>query len=98
MKQEITKCQFHDAFRDHGRQDQFSYDGLNALYEYLDDLEESCGIEVELDVIAFCCEYTEYEDLNEFNCNYDNNWNLEDIQENTTVIMVNDESFIIQDF
>ena len=66
MKQDISKCQFMDAFRDMNRKDQFSYGGLSALYDYLIDYEESCDQEIELDVIALCCEYTEYENLNEF--------------------------------
>ena len=65
MYQEISKSQFRDAFRDYNRADNFSYEGLGALYDYLEELEESgCG-KVELDVIAFCCEYKEYETATE---------------------------------
>jgi len=61
MKQEITKSQFHDAFLDCGRENQFSYEGKNALYEWLEDLSEATGEEYSLDVIALCCEFTEYD-------------------------------------
>lgn len=44
-----------------GRKEQFSHAGLTALYEYLAELEEDTGSETELDVIAICCEYSEYE-------------------------------------
>ena len=60
MKESITKCQFMDRFRDYDRQDQFSYDGLSALYDWLEDISENCGTEYELDVIALCCEFSEY--------------------------------------
>ena len=53
MKQEITVSGFRDAFRDCGREDQFSYEALGLLYEYLDECE------VDLDVIAVCCEFAE---------------------------------------
>lgn len=61
MKQNITFSQFVDAFRAHGRADQFSYDGLKALYNYLEQYEEETGEDSELDVIALCCEWCEYE-------------------------------------
>ena len=59
MKQSINVYQFRDAFSDYGRQDQFTYDGLGVLFEYLEQLGEDIGEEIELDVIALCCEYSE---------------------------------------
>ena len=38
----------------------FSYDGLEALFDYLEDYEQSCGIEIDFDPIALRCEFTEY--------------------------------------
>ena len=69
MKETINFNGFADAFRDYFNGDyknNFSYDGLKALYDYIEQYEEDCEQEVELDVIALCCEYTEYEDLEEF--------------------------------
>ncbi len=99
MKQQITKCQFHDKFRDMGRGEQFSYEGLNALYDYLEDLEEQCDMEIELDVIALCCEYTEYENIEEFQADYGEEYECQDdIEMKTTFIPVSGDSFIIQQF
>jgi len=61
MKQTIDLNGFHQAFTDYGRGDQFSYEGLGKLFEYLQDLEDSTGEEMELDVIAICCDWSEYE-------------------------------------
>jgi hypothetical protein len=61
MKQTITRGDFHDAFEKMGRKDNFSYDGLDALFEYLEDYEEGTGEEMELDVIALCCDFFEYD-------------------------------------
>ena len=66
MKTTINEYQFEQAFRDAGRGDNFSYAGLQALFEYLQSYEDDGGEEIELDVIALCCEFTEYEDLAEF--------------------------------
>jgi len=60
MKQSISFNQFTDAFTSYGRDDQFSYDGLKALFDYLEQLEDDCGTDFELDVIALCCEFSEY--------------------------------------
>ena len=99
MKTSVGKWDFQDAFRQAGRQDNFSDAGLDALFDYFEELENDCGIEIELDVVAICCEYTEYENLEEFQENYGTDYEtIEDIEYNTQVIMIDDESFIIQDF
>lgn len=51
--------QFREAFRLAGREDQFSYEGLEVLFDYLDNLSEDIGEPIELDVVALCCEYYE---------------------------------------
>ena len=56
MIQTINVSDFGDAFRACGRADQFSYEGLGALFEYLEDFD---GGGYELDVIALCCDYSE---------------------------------------
>lgn len=55
--QSITETMFRDAFRSL-RPDNFSYDGLSALYNYLTDLSDDCG-DIELDVIAICCDFSQ---------------------------------------
>ena len=51
--------QFRDAFHGAGRSGQFSYDGLEVLFDYLEQYEEDTGEAIELDVVALCCEYSE---------------------------------------
>lgn len=50
-----TASQFRDAFTRAGRNESFSYEGAELLFEYM----ESSGEDVELDVIALCCDYSE---------------------------------------
>jgi hypothetical protein len=59
MKTTVSKYDFERAFVDANRKDTFSYEGLHLLFDYLEEYEDSCGVEVELDVIALCCEYDE---------------------------------------
>jgi histidyl-tRNA synthetase len=47
--------QFRDEFHRAGRQDQFSYEGLGLLF----DLFEEVDPDMDLDVIAVCCEFSE---------------------------------------
>jgi hypothetical protein len=63
MKQNVNKSAFHDAFIAYGRGDQFSYKGRAALYDYLTELEDDIGQEIELDVVALCCDYSEHSSL-----------------------------------
>ena len=51
--------QFREAFRLAERMDQFSYEGLEVLFDYLEQFSEDTGEPVELDVVALCCEYYE---------------------------------------
>ena len=59
MYQKVNFGTFMTAFKAHGRQDQFSYSALELLFDYLEQLEDDIGEQMELDVIALCCEYTE---------------------------------------
>ena len=61
MKTIVTQYSFIDSFRAHGRENQFSYPALRALFEYFEAFEDDTGEELELDPIAICCEWQEFE-------------------------------------
>ena len=58
MKQTVTFYTFKEAFQEK-RPQNFTFDGLWELWQYLAEYEESTGEEIELDVIGLCCEYSE---------------------------------------
>ena len=64
----LHETQFVDEFRKI-RENNFSIFGLRALFQYLDNLSEDCGENIEFDPIALCCEFAEYS-LEEFNEDY----------------------------
>lgn len=106
MKQSISSNQFHDAFMSI-RPDNFSYEGLNALHSMLESYEEDTGEEIELDVIAICCDYTEYtfDEAKEQYSNIDGVSEAEDMSElmeafsdHTQIIHVNDGQIILAAF
>lgn len=100
MKQTINFYDFRDAFHKAGRGNQFTYSGLRAIFDYIEEYEEGTGEEIELDVIALCCEYTEYENIAEFWLEYDQEDypDIDAIEYNTQVIMIDEEAFIMANF
>lgn len=70
MKTTVTFSDFCDAFRSADRNENFSYEGKRALFDFLEDWEDQAGEEYELDVIALCCEYAE-SDVDELIADYD---------------------------
>lgn len=48
----------------------WSYDGSLALAEYLEELEESTGEEMELDIVAIRCDFSEYDSLQDWADDY----------------------------
>ena len=59
MKVTINVSDFRDAFHRCGRGSQFSHEGLEILFDYLEECETDIGEEWELDVIALCCDFAE---------------------------------------
>ena len=58
MIQTVSLYTFRDAFQSI-RPSNFSYSGLEVLFDYFEQLEAETGQQIELDVIAICCEYVE---------------------------------------
>ena len=98
MKQTINEHQFRQAFME-CRPTQFSYEGLHALWEWFEQYEEDTSEDVELDVIAICCDYSEYKNIEELQGDYGTEYTMENLIDMTTVISIeNTEGFIIQQF
>jgi len=70
MKTTINLHQFRDAFQRMGRSTQFSYEGLEVLFNGLEEYEEDTGEELDFDVIALCCDFAEMSE-DEIIKNYD---------------------------
>ena len=98
MKQNISSSQFVNEIVGDDYND-ISYEGANALFEYLEELEDSTGEELEFDSVAIRCDWAEYENLEAVLSEYDNIRTLKELQDNTTVILVEDsDRLIIQQF
>ena len=103
MKSTVNIYDFRRGFEDSDRKDQFSYEGQEALFDYLEQFEDDTGEEVEFDVIALCCDYTEFDNLQDFKDAYGDEFQTaNDIREVTQLIYFDygnlDKGFIIQNF
>ena len=102
MKQSITRADFVGWFwgSDTYKRN-FSYEGLNSLFDYFEQLEEEMESEIDFDTIAICCDFSEYENLDEIKKSYSSVEinNIDDLRDNTNVIQIeNTDRLIIQDF
>ena len=102
MIQTINVSDFRDAFRACGRANQFSYEGLTALFDFLEEVDP----DFELDVIALCCDYSEdsAEDIAaNYNIKVDSIDELEDaarayLEENTSIVAETASGFLYAQF
>ena len=96
MKETVTVYLFRDAFQQCDTYKyNFSYEGLHALFEYIEEVEDDIGEEFEFDMVGICCDYTEYDSLEDFNADYssdDKVYTIDDIREETVVIEIPDYS------
>jgi|TARA_Y100000310_G_C20395651_1_gene674978 hypothetical protein len=92
MKQTVNFSEFCDRFRDMGRNNNFTYKGKKALFNYLEDYEENQGEEMELDIIGLCCDFTEYENLKEIQGDYPDIKSIEQLEAHTRVIPLVDSN------
>ena len=96
----LNQNEFINEFGNSGQYaNNFTTEGLKALYGYLSELEN-----LELDVIAICCEYAEYESFDELIADYSINGTstiystLESIENMTTVLETDSGGYVIQQF
>lgn len=107
MFKTINVYEFRSEFKAMGRDTQFSYDGLQVLFEYLEELE-FCGEPYELDVIALCCDFAEgnpNEIADSYRINIDGLSDVEAMQavtdylsDESVLVGVTDSSIVYQQF
>ena len=71
MIKQINLHDFREAFRQSDeRRNQFSYGALEAIFDFYESIEDDTSEPIELDIIATCCEFTEYDSAYEAMQNY----------------------------
>ena len=94
----INKYDFTRAFDIMGRGNQFSFHGLQALFEWLEEVyDDDNG--VELDVIALCCDFAEYDSIKDYNQQLDEEFNnIDELSDNCIVIELEGGGFIAEQY
>ena len=85
IKKTITEQQFINEFMSI-RPDNFCYDSLRRLYEFYDEVYYDT--DMELDVIAICCDWTEYD--NYYQAVQEYGTDCYDTLEDNTIVLMDD--------
>ena len=104
MYQTITESDFIRAFEDMNRGNNFSVEGRIALFDFFEEVDP----DMELDVIAICCDYAEYENVKELKEDYshlledeeydDDEYVLDYFRDHTTILELKSGGIIIASF
>lgn len=102
---------YHIACR-MGRGDSFGYNGWRAIGEYLEELSDGIGEDIEVDIVGICCEYSMADNAQEVFDQYDTDIDSEEweemdddekleaieeyLQDNTNVVVCEDDLIIWQ--
>lgn len=98
MIKHITFTDFCDSFS-YTYKNNFSYEGKRALFDHFEEYERSTDEQIELDPIAFCCDYTEYDNFADLQNAYPDIKSMDELEDKTTVILIEGtERFIILNF
>lgn len=92
----VSFCQFTDLFYNHDREDQFSYYGKKALFNWYEELSEDQGEDLEVDIIAICCEWAEYDDLEDYNDQHGSEYeSVEELSDDYFTLVSDNGSLIV---
>ena len=89
MKETVHLSRFIDAFTSL-RPKNFTIDALRLMYDSFLDFERETGTEMQLDVIAICCEFDQFT-LKEINSQYHEKF--ESLDE--AIEWLNDQTFVL---
>ena len=71
----------------------------SALFKYFDEFSEDVGRDIQLDVIALCCEWSEYGSIQEACDQYsDDIQTLDDLNDHTVLLFLDNGGFMVRDF
>ena len=92
MIKTITEWDFVKSFDDVNRSNNFSVAGRKALFEMLEEINP----DMELDPIAICCDFTEYESLEEWKQDYGYTPYDEDEDDEDALQYLRDQTLVLE--
>ena len=96
----LTETMFINEFDAHNRSENFSRKARAELYENFMQMADDSNTPYVLDVIAICCEWVEYESIEDFLADYDTDgYDPEEwLQENTHCLCFDDDCILFANF
>lgn len=94
--QNIDESIFVSVFDEWNRSENFSVCARRALFAYLDELSDDTGEDIQLDVIALCCEWAEYPTVIEAAEEYGKTFEDEDDPEETALEWLRNRTTVIE--
>lgn len=110
MKYELDRSEFTNLFAQYNRADNFSFTALDALYDHYEEMDENMVV----DIIAICCEWSEYtaeEAIGQYSHILDEDdikeareadnldeYVQEELSEHTTVLPASNGNIVVQEF
>ena len=78
----------------------FSYQALQALHNWYEELADSIGEDIQFDYVGICCDWSEYEkeELNQITILGYGLKNLEELEEATYVIKLDNGNVLVHEF
>ena len=103
IRTEVNEWEFKNYFKASQYKNNYSMEGLYTLYNYLNDLSEDIGEDIEFDIVAIACEYDEYESLEEALDQYEDINTYDELEQHTSILNIsmffdNHKGIIIQAF
>ena len=100
---EMNMSDFIHAFKSNEeRKNQFSYDALQFLFEYIEAISDGSNRPWYFDMVAICCEWSEFSSLQEIAETYaihgDEDAIRNYVENRTYMCEVNDHCFVLQQF
>ena len=114
ITQTVTKYQIIDIAKAWNRLDNFGYHGWQKMFDYMEEMSEDQGTDIELDIVGWCCDFSMYESIQDFRDAFhmdftDEEWNEKDdeekleaieefLQDNTSIVCCEEDCIIFQVF
>jgi len=93
MYQTVSQWDFVRAFTEMDRENNFSEEGRIALFDFLEEVDPNS----ELDVIAICCDFTEYANVEDLKADYSHLLEDEEFEDDDEVLdFFRDETVLIE--
>ena len=101
----VDEGRFVSEFDRMGRAENFSLEARRALFDQLESLSSDMGAPILLDVVAICCEWTEYDSAEDAADQYESGITLaqteaalEWLRERTTVLVLAGGGVVLEAF